>query len=110
MTTIDVVKEPTLKIEAGTIFELLNAPVGGNKAHQMLTVFKTLTGDPHIDPQEAARECQAVFSILEGLSFMDAQDYSNERNAYATWFYSGRKKLMKVFKDEGERLDPASSA
>ena len=108
MTTIDVVKEPTLRIETANIFELLDAPVGGDKAQQMLRIFRNLTGDPQIDPKDAARECRTAFFILDNLSFMDAQDYTNERNKYTTWFNQGRKKLMQAFRDEGERLDPAS--
>ena len=41
------------------------------------------------------------------LSFMDAEDYSNQRNEYARWFNDRRKKLMKAFEEEGQRLDPS---
>ena len=110
MTTIEVVQEEetTLKIETSNLFLLLDAPVGPDKGRQMLSIFKTLTADAHIDAEEAARECRRAFFLLDNLSYRDAEDYSNERNEYASWFYDGRKKLIKIFKDEAERLDPTN--
>ena len=109
MTTIDVVREQekTLTIETSTLFELLDAPVGPDKGQQMLSIFKNLTSNPQIDPQEAAQECRRASFILDNLTYMDAEDFANERTQYARWFYNGRKKLMNLFSQEARRLDPS---
>ena len=109
MTTMEMVqeKEITLKIETSILFELLDAPVGPDKGKQMLSIFRTLTANPHMDADEAARECRSAFSILDNLTYMDAEDFANERTQYARWFYNGRKKLMNLFSQEAGRLDPS---
>ena len=68
MTTMEAVRETTPKIDTSKIFELLDAPVSPDKGRQMLSIFKSLTSNPQLHPQEAARECRRAFLLLDNRS------------------------------------------
>ena len=82
---------------------LLQAPLGPAKGSQLMalfTEFRTATGE-----RETARICRHVHFILDNVSFMDADDYAGNRDAFARWFHDERKKLMKRFLDSAQALD-----
>ena len=105
-------EDSTLAIGRDDIAGLITCPVGPDKARLLLKAYRQLTATTReedgilvtTDPEAAARSLRYSSVILDNLSYMDAEDYSNERNAYSTWFHNARKKLSRKLAAEAERL------
>lgn len=83
--------------------KLLQAPVSPSTGKQLLSIFKDLKSGP--DAEETAKLYRRAYFVLDNLGYADAQNYADERNSYATWFYGERKKLMESFEKAAESIE-----
>ena len=95
----------TSRIPAEELAQLITAPVKDSAGRQLLGIFKDLQKEAADDVQ-TARLYRRAYLVLENLSFMDAEDYNEDRNQYSTWFHSARKNLMQNLIGKAELIDP----
>ena len=110
--------DSTLAVGRDDIAGLITCPVGPEKARLLLNAYRDLNaaireeeGILIATDRETAGRCLRYASfILDNLSFLDAEDYANDRTAYSTWFHDERKKLSRSLAAEAERLQETLDA
>lgn len=101
MTNANNVNEARIPLEEAS--QLLQMPVGPAKGGELMSIFMDLTKDP--GNRETAGLYRKAHAILDSIGFMDAADYNEGRNAFATWFHSDRKKFMSQLLNAADALE-----
>lgn len=101
------------RIPTEEISELLTAPVSDSTARQLLGIFKDLSSNTDdtgktLTSEDTLKLYRRAAYVLDNLACLDGQKSifsGGDINKYASWYHTGRKKLMARFNEAAEAIE-----